>query len=670
MPSDSRSLITKNPSGGTSVPSAENEKSFKELAQKTAEELDANREIYYYYAIFDSLSSTYSNFKLGFDLCAVDNSTNAMHDFMLTPEAIIIITLEATFLLGYSLVACEFETKDGTYSGPQSPPSMPLFRRELKRLNESLMPFFQYLFKRIFGYSNLSEGLIKEKVAASWPLFREIMKGFKNAYKGWRSTILALGLLAAYNTAPLILPVGLVLAVVAAANRYCLRVIVDRRKEMMKFNQISLAKIQGGQALTVDERAMCIKPRFYSDTDTQSSTVSQAIIKSQTQNERYYSFGGVAFNGFIDGMYLYVGVLSIGVLAPQAFFCMSILCGIYALACIITRVYEEYDFQLRLQITQTKYQLHVTIKTLENYSMLLINDKALYASDNNELLKNKILQNEDIIRTLLAEFEVERNTLKKQLIYSYLEVFFIGIKNGLYTYSALTSFVFLIGIVMMVSSTPFPPLLLILTVPMGMLFIIGCIIDAMYTHANFLRTPTSATLEREALYNEHQHCMQSLSVEKQSDYFTTPAFLGALQAAARVDIPPYPYYSEMMEVIRSLGSGFSKGYKFIGFTGNAFQEMDEQGNYHDSKGMLICSSLGSAVFAGVLAYRALAKGVAKPPLGLADGGLFGSKPKPEADKKSHKQSANLSLWGLFTNKSQPQQEKNTECQKNPPSFLR
>ena len=35
----------------------------------------------------------------------------------------------------------------------------------------------------------------KKFIATAWPYFRDVMKGLKNAYKGWRSTVIAINVI-------------------------------------------------------------------------------------------------------------------------------------------------------------------------------------------------------------------------------------------------------------------------------------------------------------------------------------------------------------------------------------------------------------------------------------------------------------------------------------------
>ena len=71
------------------------------------------------------------------------------------------------------------------------------------------------------------------------------------------------------------------------------------------------------------------------------------------------------------------------------------MCVFYTVACIITRVYEEYDFQMRLFITQTKCKIELIAKEMDlTYAKLLSLQKKINKNKKDLLdlirLKNEI----------------------------------------------------------------------------------------------------------------------------------------------------------------------------------------------------------------------------------------------------------------------------------------
>lgn len=219
-----------------------------------AEELDKNRLAYYAYSVLDPLSSSYSMFKYFFDVYFA-GSTDEMHEFMLSPAGIVGITLESLFLVSFSFLACHFDKE--------------------------------------------KEDNYKKLIADAWPYFRDVLKGLKNAYKGWRSAVVAMNLLGMVDASSLILPVGLVLGVIGAANRYLIRYLREARKDMMVHNRklfLALAKLP---SLTKDGL-----DNFYKE---------HGEIDYQTEMDKEIGFLSAGIAGLIDGLYLYVGVLTLSV---------------------------------------------------------------------------------------------------------------------------------------------------------------------------------------------------------------------------------------------------------------------------------------------------------------------------------------------------------------------
>ncbi len=73
---------------------------------------------------------------------------------------------------------------------------------------------------------------------------------------------------------------------------------------------------------------------------------------------------GAAYGGVVDGLYLFMGAMSIGVI-PALFIPMAVLSVIFTVTCIATRVYEEWDFQRKLLETQAKIELALCGKEIE-----------------------------------------------------------------------------------------------------------------------------------------------------------------------------------------------------------------------------------------------------------------------------------------------------------------
>lgn len=517
-----------------------------------AQHLDKDRSIYYAYAVLDSLSSSYSMYKYFFDVFVPNSNSDTMHDFMMTPGGIIAATLETLFLVGFSVLAVKFDgEKEDNY---------------------------------------------KKWIADAWPYFRDVIKGLKNAYKGWRSAVVALNLLGVADLNFLIAPVGFVLGIFAAANRYWLRSMVEDRKIMMTANAELWSEIKKLLTMTEEEG------KYY---------LSQ--IKYQTDTTRILSYLSVALGGFIDGLYLYVGVIGLAVLSPSLLTALAVMSALYTVACVITRVYEEYDFQVRLFITQTKCKLEITAKLIEmNYAKLLsmqeLENKTIDDRYEIKLFKAKIY-------SLLEQFDAHRKTLSEQSNRTYLSAALLGLKNGLYAYGALASGLFLFSTILALCGVAFPPALLLASSILGFVLISYFVIHSVVmNYCHLEKECTEAPRPYNQLIDLKNKMKLSLDTD---DFLEKDSFHQSLNDGLAVDPSPQFFIQEWCEVLRSLFSGFGKGQKFVDFAGNYLQEADEQGHYHDTPIMYGLSLLSAALFGGVLAFRALARGLGRSPLGQA-----------------------------------------------------
>lgn len=522
---------------------------FDTQCRVLAQKFDKDRHVYYTYAALDSLSSSYSMFKYFFDLCISSNDPNLMHDMMMTPGGIIAITLETIFLVAFSVLAVKFE--------------------------------------------NEKEDSFKKFIATAWPYFRDVMKGLKNAYKGWRSAVVAVSLIGGLDIKYLMAPVGLVLGIFAAANRFWLRGMVEDRKVMMNTNEQLRKEIKQLLFLTREGRQFYLRQ-----------------IKYQSDNTRWLSYLSVGLGGFLDGLYLYVGVLGLAALSFPMFIAMVAICAFYTLACVVIRVYEEYDFQMRLFITQTKCKLELIAKELETTYSIFLSLQSKSNKNQEDLLDLIRLRKE--IYSVLNEFEEHRKLLRKQLTNTYLTATLIGLKNGLYAYGAVASIIFFSASILVLCGVGFPPALLVISVLLGLVFVVGFIIHSLvvnYKHLNMEQTKVERPYDH--LNDMKNKIKLNLEIEEPLE---AGAFHQSVKDGLSVDPSPQFFFQEWFEVLRSLFSGFGKGQKFVDFAGNSMQDLDEQGHYHDTTIMYVLALFSAILFGATLALRAFARGFGRRPL--------------------------------------------------------
>lgn len=538
-------------------------------AKDLAKNLDNGRHVYYAYAALDSLSSSYSMFKYFFDVC-IGGSADDMHDLMLSPAGIAAITLEALFLVAFSSLACHF---DGANKSANKKPSPTLIDSTDK--------------KESFDYKKL--------VADAWPYFRDVIKGLKNAYKGWRSAIVALRLLSIIDARNLIIPVGVTLGVVAAANRFFMRTILEKRKRMMSANGELLTFLSKLPSLTAEEAEMYLKKQ---------------PIQAQTKSDRYLGFVSSAIGGFVDGLYLYVGVLTLSALAPPLLIAMASLCAFYTVACIVNRLYEEHAYQLKLMITQTQCRMVLASKQIQTLHAQL----SLLESNPNKTPEDrlKIYWVKKELCERIDEFAVQRLILQQQTSRSYGSAILLGLKHGLYAYSALSSLLFMVGGFLALGGVVFPPVLIGVVVSLGVAFIVGFIVDAVVSNYKHRK---QSNPEQEQQYEQLLEMKQNIELQSKKPLLTKEQLDDSLKAGVNVNEAPNVAWPDRFEVIRSLFSGLSKGQKFMDFAANPLQETDADGHYQDTPIMHVLGSLSALLFGSVFSLRALTRGFGRTQLG-------------------------------------------------------
>ena len=515
-----------------------------------AKKLDKDRAVYYGYAVFDSLSSSSSMFNYACNFLLTNNNSDAVHELMMTPAAIIAITAESLFLVGFSVLAVKFD----------------------KEKEESY----------------------KKWIATAWPYFRDVMKALKNGYKGARSVIVAASLLSDVDLKFMINPVGLILGGLAAANRFWLRDMVELRKVMMDANGDLLKEIQNLLSLTQEE-----SKDYFKD------------IQEQSIETRINAYLSVAVGGFLDGLYLYVGVLGLAVLSFPMLSFMSVMCSVYTVACVVTRVYEEYDFQQRLLITQSTCRLEIVARELETTYLKLLALQLKPNKNQDDLLELHRLRR-DVYR-VLDNFEMYRNILSQQSVHTYTTSALLGLKNGLYAYGSLASVLFFSSSMLTMAGVAFPPVLIILSSILGLVFMMGFTIHSL--NANYISLSQEQTKNKrpyDRLVDMRNKIQLNLDLD---DLLGADTFRISMVDGLSVKASKKYYYQEWFEILRSFFSGLGKGQKFIGFAGNFMQYRDDMGHYHDSNIMIVLELFSALLFGTILALRALARGLGRVPLG-------------------------------------------------------
>lgn len=528
-------------------------------ARVSAEQMHQARTIYAIYGLLDGLNISYGLLKLIFDLILAKKggSPYSMHDWTLTPTGIAAAAAESITLITFSMLANYYKDDD-----PK-------------------------LFKRL--------------LATYWPYMRDVFKSFKNSYKGLRSTLSAIKIISGNNLNFLIFPVGLALGALSMCNRLIMRRLINKRKDMMEANANLLKEIQAKQSITKEEA---------------SAFRARAIAGQQSAAERITGLVATAMGSAIDSMYLYMGVLGMCALSGPLMPIMLGCCSIFAVLCIATRIYEEYDFQRRLIVRKARIEMALTSKEYAADMQLLIEElnelsNEIALDPSNEILQQKKSLIEEQANDTIREYAVKRKKLQDESMLSDMSAILAGMKNGLAVYSALASSIFAIYTILALCSIPFPPALLVSLVVLGLVGVVGFTLYSYHQNREHCEKIAQKAEEPSARLIDFIHIPKTANAEanKVTINETIPALFDQYMV---LDPGPRNYIMEWSENFRSLGSGPSKGPKSIEFIMNPLGDVDEQGQYHDSKLMLAFSVVSSLIHAIVLSLRAHARGFGKP----------------------------------------------------------
>ncbi|WP_126339187.1 FlxA-like family protein [Legionella spiritensis] len=536
-------------------------------SRRMAKRLHDLRLIYALYGALDGLSNSYSFLKYWIDLALTNSdlsSSDVMHELLLTPAGIAVAATESITLITLAMLGNYFDDKD--------------------------------------------KNRFKRYIATVWPYLRDVIKGSKNTYKGLRSTMQMMNVLGGPDLNSMLVPASLCLGAVAILNRLWMRRMQKNRKDMMKANAVLLAKIQDAHQLTEEE---CLRYRKQ--------------LQLQSKDTRIAAFGSVALGAVIDSLYLFVGTMFLAPVAWPLFVMMVTFSAIYAVSLIATRLYEEYDYQRKLLITEAKVELALSNKELGPQIVELLRELQDISKQLAELSDSK----EDLLRRaeleelqtqILQELDEKKGVLnaKRQRLQSlstlsYSSALLVGAKNGLAAYSAVASLLFTTATILLLTSTPFPPLLLIVGVSLGMACLLGFIIHSLIK--NYIHNSRQKKKQEHEPYERLEDILKTLKsgIPDVEELNLDVEIDSILENGMVVDPSPQFFFQEWFEVVRSFFSGLGKGSKSVDYTMNPFQERDEQGHYHDTPIMLGVTVFSSLVYSLALALNALTRGFGRTP---------------------------------------------------------
>lgn len=334
--------------------------------------------------------------------------------------------------------------------------------------------------------------------------------------------------------------------------------------------------------------------------------LSTSRLKRQSDFLRLRCYLSVLYAGFIDSLYFYFGAILLAYMIPPLFIGMVVASVSFAVIYIITRFYEEADFQLKPELSITKIKFALCEKALDKLVSELNDITFQIASCLDEQRKDQLVAKQKALTDCLnIEVNVYYIPLR-QLLYNQTvpyddTVIVDGLRNGLAIQGVMASTLFVVVAVMSLMSMPCPPLL-----------IIG------FTLAGFavLYLSVTSSLRRHQAYLDTLKDIETINPIKQLDAFLSSIKMVKNEVrdeAKRVSWgekiePPVPYLA--LEICEDLRYTLSGGLK-AGKMATEFAHLDlEHTNLEEPGGMATFAVAGALGLAGasIFGIRQYAKG--------------------------------------------------------------
>ncbi|MCH9756129.1 MAG: hypothetical protein K0U37_02915 [Gammaproteobacteria bacterium] len=531
-----------------------------------------------------------------------------------------------------------------------------------------------------------------------WQMFRDAVKGLRNAYRGTKSTLTAIRLLATQDFTYLLMPLGLLFGLISVGNRVWSRNMVNERKDMQDDNK-SLLNIldnwgsfrqltalpksdedlkkhgNGFRLITNDEDPSknglyyisynyenkktkahhLIRERAGIDnflirlkqkTDDDTNPLRPSILQWRDLlpgiAEKHYAafhkdiatkthrnhqslalqrraYASASYAGFIDGLYMFMGLISMTALSSWALIVVSSVSVFFSAACILTRLHEEKTFQQNLVMSQQKTELSLTAKTVETHLAKLIEIKAKLMrleadgqSTNNvdHIYLTRLQKKADIaLNKTLAEFHESRKKLHDASKVSTMDTILVGLRHALAAYTALVCMAFAASIFsVLLFATPLPEFVALAVVMTGAALFAGFTLYSLSVAKEHEKKQIKHNENKQETIYKFIEKYKNKSKEDLLKEFPEEGKQSASQSLFElgldVALPTY-YLLSWTDILRALFSGLMKAVKLIFFGLALFDNLD---SYDNSNPLLWLMIIPSAIlFSFVWAGRALAK---------------------------------------------------------------
>ena len=517
-----------------------------------AKELNKNKSIYPIYGLLDgvlnasSIIKSYFDIKYNQDIQAV--SVDAMHEWMKTNTGITTVIIESTVLATLSTLGNLFTEND--------------------------------------------PALYQKNIFFTWKYSRELIQAARNAFKAIRTTILTTDMTV---LKAIILPCSMIFGSLYVISRMCFLEIQKSRNNMIKTNDSAnqnLLAILGLQDID----------------DAVIHSLNNATPQTIPWYWRNLYLLLKAFNGLIDSLYLFIGIITLTTLGTQTFFYATVISIFYCAVCIATRAYEEYEQQNRLMMSELSLNLTKEAIRLK-YHFFKLHQLSVHSATHHDVtigLSREQAQKIDALEKCEASFKTIHTHLQQRAILSPLFTILHGAQNGISAYGAILSFAFSTSIICMLVGGTISPVFVIGCIASGIPCLLVSVLASWYQHRPDRRTQIID--DNQIVINSLHSFIQRVKYNPQ--VLTERARLEAgrdIEKAIPPQEPTVRLIAYVMEMFRSFFSAIGKGKKETDFFLNGFQEPDHLGHVQDTACMMPFICAFSVLNCLVFTLRAYAK---------------------------------------------------------------
>lgn len=575
--------------------------------------LDDNKYIYSLYGLVDGLNLSYSTFRLVADLFSF--SAMDIHFFITSPLGLVLLGVEIFCIVGLSFIS---------NTSHERHPNESIAKWSKRPIIKFISDLFVYL--------------------------RDALKS-KNAFKAIRAVLQVLIILGVFDASFLILPLSLPAIALYIINRTWFRYMIEKRKVSMDGRADILLSLNElyftDDALTHQDLEQNIKyvlnhsqyalnscddniliQRISSKLDAEKSTaleirfaVYSCILEyyaeeneklSQSIYSRAFAFLSAGLGGFFDGFYMYFAaalIVSLSAFAPPLLVGIISLSTLFAVGCIISRIYEEWEYQNILVIMDKRVSLEINVAEITNILLAISKSNA---SENAEFI-NSCKQN---LGAKLNDYLKLREELIKASHYSYGTQVLSGLKYGLAIYGVFTSLLFTASVFSLLLGFVLPPALLLVVISLGVIAVTGAIALTLF-NTYFQNKQLNAHYQDQSDDLKAIQEVANQLNEKHTFDADTASFLKQLDSIKKAPPPAvYPIKDRFCEPFRQFFTGTGKGVKSLDLLCEGLKEQSDEGLV--LPGVIAILSIGVGVMeALILCLRTLARYI-RPAKGFSE----------------------------------------------------